>query len=136
MKRSPLFFLILAICSATLSTIGLSQVPRNINYQGVLTDQNGVAITNGVRLVQFKIYSVPSGGSPAWAGEIHRTTVNGWENEQREQGPGREAADDGPAERRGLSSAFAESERHRKHAGHHREARHEDGTKAARGALD
>jgi hypothetical protein len=30
-----------------------------------------------VRLVQFKIYDVPAGGSPVWAGELHRTTVNG-----------------------------------------------------------
>src|SRR5207249_8846014 len=46
-------------------------------FQGRLTDQNGVAVSNGVRLVLFKIYDVPASGNPVWAGELHRTTVNG-----------------------------------------------------------
>src|SRR6266705_2403936 len=51
--------------------------PKLLPFQGRLTDQNGNAVSNGVRLVQFKIYDVPTGGSPVWAGELHRTTVNG-----------------------------------------------------------
>src|SRR6266850_6098378 len=51
--------------------------PKLLPYQGRLTDQNGGAVSNGVRLVQFKIYDVPTGGSPVWAGELHRATVNG-----------------------------------------------------------
>ena len=54
-----------------------SSAPKLLPFQGRLTDQNGVAVSNGVRLVQFKIYGVPTGGSPVWAGELHRTTVNG-----------------------------------------------------------
>src|SRR6266480_1572291 len=53
------------------------QAPKLLPFQGRLTDQNGVAVSNGVRLVQFKIYDAPTGGSPVWAGELHRTTVNG-----------------------------------------------------------
>jgi hypothetical protein len=52
-------------------------VGKLLPFQGRLTDQNGNAVSNGVRLVQFKIYDVPTGGSPVWAGELHRTTVNG-----------------------------------------------------------
>src|ERR1041384_6007138 len=65
MKRLPLFLLILAICAATLSTPGLSQVPRNINYQGVLTDQNGVPV-DGSKSIAFKIYNVATGGTPLY----------------------------------------------------------------------
>src|SRR5712671_789505 len=63
----------------TAATVAFSQAatPKLIPFQGRLTDQSGVAVSNGVRLVQFKIYDVPSGGSPIWAGEIHRTTING-----------------------------------------------------------
>src|SRR5437773_921907 len=50
---------------------------RLLPFQGRLTDQNGMAVSNGVRLVQFKIYAVPTGGSPVWSGELHRSTVNG-----------------------------------------------------------
>ena len=50
--------------------------PRLLPFQGRLTDQNGVAVSNGVRLVQFKIYDVPTGGSSVWAGEVHKATVN------------------------------------------------------------
>src|ERR1039458_2476230 len=51
--------------------------PKLIPFQGRLPDQTGLTVSNGVRLVQFKIYDVPTGGSPVWAGELHRTTVNG-----------------------------------------------------------
>src|SRR5437773_809485 len=53
------------------------QAPKLLPFQGRLTDQNGAAVNNGVRLVQFKIFDVPTGGSPVWAGELHRTIVNG-----------------------------------------------------------
>jgi hypothetical protein len=37
-------------------------VPTEINYQGVLTDQNGNPV-NGVRAMQIKIYDAPTGGT-------------------------------------------------------------------------
>ena len=64
------------ILVAALST-DAQTAPKLLPFQGRLTDQNGVAVSNGLKLVQFKIYSVPTGGSPVWAGELHRTTVNG-----------------------------------------------------------
>jgi hypothetical protein len=72
------------LCLAIAFAIGLSTmsfgaatVPKLLPFQGRLTDQNGVAISNGTKVVQFKIFAIPSGGSPVWAGELHRTTVNG-----------------------------------------------------------
>src|SRR6266850_3002085 len=69
--------LALALALVTLANAGAQTAPKLLPFQGRLTDQNGVAVSNGVRLVQFKIYDVPTGGSPVWAGELHRTTVNG-----------------------------------------------------------
>src|SRR5579863_3888425 len=65
--------------TATLTWSGQAQQtpPKLLPFQGRLTDQNGIATSNGVKVVQFKIYTVPTGGSPVWAGEVHRTTVNG-----------------------------------------------------------
>jgi hypothetical protein len=44
------------------STIVLGQVPREINYQGYLTDDSGKAIT-GTRTLTFNFYDVESGGN-------------------------------------------------------------------------
>src|SRR5439155_2044116 len=46
-------------------------------FQGRLTDANGNAVADGAKLIQFQIYDQPSSGSALWAGEVHRTTVNG-----------------------------------------------------------
>lgn len=67
-------FLLSTFCFLSASA---QTAPKLLPFQGRLTDQSGVAVTNGTRLVQFKIYDVPTGGSPVWAGELHRTTVNG-----------------------------------------------------------
>src|SRR2546425_6730312 len=67
----PILGMFASLCAFAL------EAPKLLPFQGRLTDQNGVAVSNGVRLVQFKIFDVPTGGSPVWAGELHRTTVNG-----------------------------------------------------------
>ncbi len=54
-----------------------AQAPRLIPFQGRLTDSSGKPLPDGARLIQFQIYGEPAGGSPLWAGEVHRTTVNG-----------------------------------------------------------
>ncbi|HAB18262.1 MAG TPA: hypothetical protein PLX89_00880 [Verrucomicrobiota bacterium] len=68
-----------AICFSWLLVVSASAqtVPRLLPFQGRLTDQNGMAVPDGVRLIQFKVFEEPSGGSPKWSGELHRTTVNG-----------------------------------------------------------
>ena len=79
-RRCPLGLscVIVAAVFAILCVNAFSQsAPKLLPFQGRLTDQNGVGVSNGVRLVQFKIYDVPTGGSPVWAGEVHKTTVNG-----------------------------------------------------------
>src|SRR5436189_1640213 len=66
-----------AVLFLSLNFAQAQTAPKLLPFQGRLTDQNGLAVSNGVKLVQFKIYDVPTGGSPVWAGELHRTTVNG-----------------------------------------------------------
>ena len=50
---------------------------KYLPFQGRLADAVGKPISDGVRLVQFRIYDAPSAGNSVWSGEIHRTTVNG-----------------------------------------------------------
>ena len=79
MKNPKSFRSLCALAAALLvgaATLA-QEPPRLLPFQGRLTDPAGNAVSNGVRLVQFRIYGVPAGGAPVWAGEIHRTTVNG-----------------------------------------------------------
>lgn len=50
---------------------------RLLPFQGRLTDASGAVIADGPRLIRFQIFGGPSGGSPLWAGEEYRATVNG-----------------------------------------------------------
>lgn len=49
---------------------------RILPFQGRLTDASGNAVTNGSRLVQFKIYDAPVGGRAVWNGEVHNLSIN------------------------------------------------------------
>jgi microcystin-dependent protein len=68
--------LIAVLAAAALSAVA-EEVPKLLPFQAKLTDAQGAAVTNGVRLVQFRLYPVAVAGTPVWAGEIHRTSVNG-----------------------------------------------------------
>lgn len=41
-------------------------VPQLINYNGTLTDKNGVPVTGNFDMV-FRIYDAPSGGNVLWS---------------------------------------------------------------------
>jgi hypothetical protein len=77
--RITIHLTLLAVCAMALRTPRLmaQDAPRLLPFQGRLTDQNGVPVTNGVRMVQFKIYDQPIAGNVVWAGEVHQTTING-----------------------------------------------------------
>ncbi|MBU6332562.1 MAG: hypothetical protein KGQ80_09140 [Bacteroidetes bacterium] len=49
-------------------------VPTEINYQGVLTDQNGNPV-NGVRAMQIKIYDAPTGGTLLYSEDLGNVPV-------------------------------------------------------------
>lgn len=43
-----------------------AQIPRTISYQGVLSDTSGTPRPDGSYAMTFRLYSVPTGGSPLW----------------------------------------------------------------------
>ncbi len=43
-----------------------SQIPRIISYQGVLTDTLGTPKPNGIYTFTFRLYEIPTGGTPIW----------------------------------------------------------------------
>ena len=58
---------ILAVLLFIVSITINAQVPHTINYQGILTDANGVIIPNGNYEITAKIYNIDLGGSPLWS---------------------------------------------------------------------
>ena len=57
-----------------LSISVLAAAPSEINYQGVLTDQQGNPV-NGVRAMQIKLYDAPTGGNMTYQQNIGNVTV-------------------------------------------------------------
>lgn len=55
---------LLTMLAATAGTA--SAVPRQINYQGKVTDANGQPVADGAYNMRFKIYSAANGGSLLW----------------------------------------------------------------------
>ena len=51
--------------------------PRLLPFQGRLTDASGTPVADGAKVVQFKIYDAPTGGTAVWNGEVQKVTVNG-----------------------------------------------------------
>lgn len=66
--RSLLPGLVLLFLVAVVSSADV-QIPKRMNYQGLLTDALGNPIT-GTRTLIFSIYAVPTGGSALWT-ETH-----------------------------------------------------------------
>ncbi|MES2985513.1 MAG: hypothetical protein V4686_00100 [Patescibacteria group bacterium] len=61
-------FLILGLflmCFTAYSVVYAAFNPQ-INYQGKLTDASGNPVANGTYNIEFKLYTVSSGGSPIW----------------------------------------------------------------------
>ncbi|MBN2541530.1 hypothetical protein JXI42_01550 [bacterium] len=65
MKELSTFILIITFILALVNIL-YSQIPDCINYQGKLTDADGVAL-EGVMGVKFTIYAVSIGGNPLWS---------------------------------------------------------------------
>jgi hypothetical protein len=46
-------------------------------FQGLLTDTTGLAAPDGAKVVEFKTYDAPTGGTVRWACEVHKLSVDG-----------------------------------------------------------
>lgn len=65
-------------CLVTLSLATQAQpAAKLLPFQGRLTASDGNPVADGARLIQFRLYDQPVDGAVAWAGEVHRATVNG-----------------------------------------------------------
>ena len=73
-RFAGLFLGLLLTCGSGVSQ---STSSRLLPFQGRLVDASGKPIPDGVRVVQFQIYSEPLEGKLLWPGEVHRVTVNG-----------------------------------------------------------
>ena len=73
-RFAGLFLGLLLTCGSGVSQATSS---RLLPFQGRLVDASGKPIPDGVRVVQFQIYSEPLEGKLLWPGEVHRVTVNG-----------------------------------------------------------
>ena len=63
MSRSMLAALLLFL---SLCPCAFAEVPRTLDYQGVLTDAGGSVAPDGSYTMTFRIYDVPAGGSALW----------------------------------------------------------------------
>lgn len=61
---------------AAIASIGHA-AEKLLPFQGHLTDAAGNVISDGAKVVQFKIYDAPVSGTAVWAGEAHKLSVNG-----------------------------------------------------------
>ncbi|MFM2383870.1 MAG: hypothetical protein RIQ72_442, partial [Candidatus Parcubacteria bacterium] len=68
-----IFVFTIMVLVGVLGTLAISSVQdvfaainKQINYQGKLTNTSGVAVSDGTYNMEFKLYTVSSGGSPLW----------------------------------------------------------------------
>ncbi len=62
MRRLP----VLAVIASLFSALALSQVPRTLSYQGLLTDSLGTPKPDNAYNLTFRLYGTVSGGTPLW----------------------------------------------------------------------
>ncbi|MGB2697629.1 MAG: hypothetical protein WBD28_07200, partial [Candidatus Zixiibacteriota bacterium] len=76
MRRSLIFFaaplLVFFLISSAFAPT--DPIPHMINYQGMLTNDEGTPL-NGLYDLTFRIYDVPSGGTALWTGNFNDEEV-------------------------------------------------------------
>ena len=60
----------------SIATLG-QESPKLLPFQGKLADGSGSDVSDGQKVIQFKIYDAPVGGRSIWSGEIQNLAVNG-----------------------------------------------------------
>jgi len=72
-KISPAIAIIAILIFFVSSSNISAAINKQINYQGKLTNGSGVAVTNGTYNMEFKLYTVDTGGTAIWT-ETRTTT--------------------------------------------------------------
>ncbi len=66
-KKLFVLLIIIAMFSFfAFGSIASADINQQINYQGKLTNNAGVSVSDGTYNMEFKLYTVSSGGSPVW----------------------------------------------------------------------
>jgi len=52
--------------SEVLTALANTAVPSLVNYQGLMTDENGIQIPDGPATLEFNLYDAPIGGNRVW----------------------------------------------------------------------
>lgn len=72
------FRICLVVVALFVAAASYAVAPNNLSYQGRLTDAGGVAVPNGIRSVEFRVWDEPVGGNMLWAsGSVSVTTSDG-----------------------------------------------------------
>ncbi len=61
--------------SGPAATHGVSPVPSQLNFQGLLNNAQGQPVADGFHQLIFRIYDLPVGGTPLWE-ETHSVSTN------------------------------------------------------------
>jgi len=64
--RNPLFLIIVLVLAGAQATLADPPVPPLVNYQGTLTDENGAAIPDSMKKLEFNVYDAALGGNRVW----------------------------------------------------------------------
>lgn len=56
---------------------GAQEIPGAMTYQGRLTDTSGQPVPDGSYQFQFKLYAVPTDGTPFWTSDVQNVTTSG-----------------------------------------------------------
>ena len=85
-KKTMGFILFFLLATVVVAAPVLSVVPDTINFQGMLTDDNGDAVADGSYVMRFYLFDAATGGNQLWNnpdGELQTVTVtNGVYNVQ------------------------------------------------------
>ena len=65
-KSLLISLVLLAVLLTVMLQEGLSQPPRTMSYQGLLTNVDGTAVADGVYNLTFRLYIVGNGGTAKW----------------------------------------------------------------------
>ena len=71
-------FISVLIILVFLTSLSLAEIPKMINYQGMLTQSDGkTPVNNGNYAILFSIYNISSGGSSLWSHTYNVPVTNG-----------------------------------------------------------
>jgi len=79
-QSKPFISILIIILLFSMNIKVLADIPRLINYQGVLTDKQGEPVADGSYVITFSLYDSPFEGLPFWGEVLPIITIKGYFN--------------------------------------------------------